>query len=175
MRICRAVLVVLSVIAAVHGNEINPEDLSDEVKAQMPDIFGGSALGTSLPGVTRDQHCEGCKIVMSEVNKQLNIKESRTFKETQAYLNEMCEDIEGWYPAHVGQVCRSLVPEHTMTIQGLIQMSPGNLEDSVCALFLKVCPEPEKEHTPADSKNNKAETKMKGKRKKRTKRSDVEL
>jgi hypothetical protein len=66
------------VTAAVHGNESNPEDLSDEVKAQMPDIFGGSALGTSLPGVTRDQHCEGIHLATLHILKK-SVDISRIF------------------------------------------------------------------------------------------------
>uniref|UniRef100_A0A7S0RAB8 Saposin B-type domain-containing protein n=1 Tax=Pyramimonas obovata TaxID=1411642 RepID=A0A7S0RAB8_9CHLO len=166
--ICTVVVLGKEVVKGQPGHEFDPNDLPDDVKATMPEIFpefAANAMGAPIPGITREQHCEGCKIVMSEVNKQLNIKETRTFREADAYMNEMCEDIEGWHPPHIGQVCRTLVPKHTLTIRGLIQMTPGNLETAVCAHLMKVCPEPENP-LQAKLKKDKEEAEEKKKKKK---------
>ena len=63
----------------------------------------------------------------------------RTYAEVEQYLDEMCDDMEGWYKPKVVAWCRENLLEKKQMINGLVQMYPGNLVESVCALGLKIC------------------------------------
>mmetsp|Transcript_38410 Transcript_38410/g.46329 ORF Transcript_38410/g.46329 Transcript_38410/m.46329 type:complete len:177 (+) Transcript_38410:216-746(+) len=123
--------------------EASPGDLED-----LEDWSNKEAERAIAPdGLTQEEYCSGCQKLMEEVDRQLDIKETRTTGEVVAYLNEMCEDLEGWFPDHVIKVCRKIIPAESMTISGLIQLAPGNLASSACSMYLGACPKEDREET----------------------------
>jgi len=107
--------------------------------AQRREILRKNALeaGEEPPAPTED--CVLCKETMMHMQREFDTEEVRTYEEVETYLAEMCDDMEGWYKANVVDWCRKNVLEKKQMINGLVQMYPGNLIESVCALGLKIC------------------------------------
>eukprot|EP01052_Picozoa_sp_SAG31_P024831 SAG31_NODE_2139_length_6349_cov_2.773636_7_plen_98_part_00 len=68
------------------------------------------------------------------------------YKEVEPYLEQVCDDMDGWVKPDVVDWCRSTMGDESskIMISGLVQMFPGNLVESICSMGAKVCPPEEK-------------------------------
>lgn len=94
------------------------------------------------------EDCVLCRETMLHMQREFDNEAVRTYEEVETYLAEMCADMEGWHKPKVVQWCRDNVLGKKQMINGLVQMYPGNLVESVCALGFKVC----EKDDPADPK-----------------------
>ena len=83
--------------------------------------------------------CGLCRQTMLHMQREFDDEAVRTYEEVEFYLDEMCDDMEGWYKPEVVQWCRENLLTKKQMVNGLVQMFPGNLVESVCALGLKIC------------------------------------
>lgn len=121
--------------------QVSDEELIElgmhDLVAQRREILRKKAMESAEPAPS--ENCVFCKETILHMQREFDSEALRTYEEVETYLDEMCADMEGWYKPKVVQWCRDNVLEKKQMINGLVQMYPGNLVESVCALGLKVC------------------------------------
>ena len=123
--------------------QVSDEELIEmgmhDLVAQRREILRKKAMEAGEAPPAPSENCVLCKETILHMQREFDSEAVRTYEEVETYLDEMCADMEGWYKPKVVQWCRDNVLEKKQMINGLVQMYPGNLVESVCALGLKVC------------------------------------
>jgi hypothetical protein len=143
-----AIVLALAACSLVAAEDtFTPDELDDmgmhELAQKARELRGGEKK--KKPPAVDLKGCEHCKKVVTRMEEELSDMDFRGYPEVNAYLGEVCDDMEGFYKKDVVDWCRAEIQDnkqHRLTISGLLQMA-GNLQEAVCNIAVKACPKAE--------------------------------
>ncbi|KAK3237656.1 hypothetical protein CYMTET_52284 [Cymbomonas tetramitiformis] len=94
-----------------------------------------------LEDLSIEEFCEGCKEFVGEIDKQLDDPVTRTDKELTVYLNEVCEELDGWASSKALKVCHSImsVGGAQDNLHSILKAATDSSPKMICHDLFNVC------------------------------------
>jgi hypothetical protein len=118
---------------------VNPATGKPMTVEDLENMEAGGQFGDQAAARPDAGKCAACKEAMTHVGDHFGKLAQPSSSEVLVYLEEVCDEMEGWVSADALAWCRGVFPKRSQAVSGVVHLATNNLEEAVCTMTLSAC------------------------------------